>query len=73
MILFVCLSVCLVLGGLAFRHQIRAAFEDLWLQFFGVRVRVSARKAPAALDRRVATPSRLGLLPPVRVETRAGP
>jgi len=58
MILLVSLCLCLVLGGLAFRHQVRAAVEDLRLTLFGVRVKVPARPAHPASDRPVVAASR---------------
>jgi len=68
------LCLCLVLLGLAFRHQVRTTLSDIRLHCFGVRVRVPARPARTARDRPVAPPSHHGSWPPpVRVETRAGP
>jgi hypothetical protein len=74
MILLVCLCLCLVLAGLAFRQPIQATLEDFRLALFGVRVRVPTcpRGAPSRLVR-PPVPSRHDLLPPVRVSTRAGP
>jgi hypothetical protein len=74
MILFWCACVCLMLGGLAFRQEVRAALEGLRLRLFGVRVRVPLRREPLpAPDRPVAFPSRQGSVPPPRVRTRGGP
>jgi hypothetical protein len=74
MILFWCVCVCLVLGKLAFRHEIRAALEGLRLMLFGVPVRVPFRRQVLPVpDRPVAFPSRLGSVPPPRVRTRGGP
>lgn len=67
--LLVFLCLCLVLGGLAFRHQIRAAVEDLRLTLFGVRVKVPARPADPSTDRPVVAASRQTFWPPVRVQT----
>src|SRR5262249_39200127 len=51
MTLFWLLCVSLVLGGLAHRRELRSALQDLWLHWFGVRVRVphpARLPAPAA-------------------------
>jgi hypothetical protein len=71
MSLFWWLCLSLVLGGLAFRREVRAALGDLWLAFFGVRVRVSRPRVPALPDRPRHCPH--DFLPPPRVITRAGP
>jgi hypothetical protein len=71
MILFVCLCLCLVLAGLAFRQPIQAALEDIRLALFGVRVRVPSRPASPRLER-PSVPFRHGIFPPARAETRAG-
>jgi hypothetical protein len=67
MTLFWLLCVSLVLGGLAHRREIRAAVHELWLQWFGVRVRVARPERPSALSPR--TP-RQGSLPTPQVATR---
>ncbi len=73
MILISFLCVCLMLAGLAFRHTIRTTLEGFRLFLFGVPVRVPVRRPLSAPDRPVASPSRLGSLPPPRVVTRPGP
>jgi hypothetical protein len=70
MSLFWLLCLSLVLGGLIFRREVRAALGDLWLAFFGVRVRVSRPRRPARLDRPRSPPH--DFLPPPRVLTRPG-
>jgi hypothetical protein len=73
MILFWCLCVSLVLGGLALRREVRAALEDLRLHLFGVRVRVRRVPTGPAPRRRASPPSRHDFCPPPRVVGRAGP
>jgi len=79
MILAVFLCLCLVLGGLALRHQVRAAVEDIRLMLFGVRVKAPVPPAHPSSDRRVVAASRHGPSPPVRAnpwpafETRQRP
>ncbi len=72
MTLFWLLCVSLVLGGLAFRRQVREALDGLWLRLFGVPVRVRARR-PVPHARSTAPPGQHNLLPPPRVSSRAGP
>jgi hypothetical protein len=71
MSLFWLLCLSLVLGGLVFRREVRAALDDLRLTFFGVRVRVSRPRLPTPPDRPRKAPH--DSLPPPRVITRAGP
>jgi hypothetical protein len=72
MILFGCLSLCLVLALLALYSHKGTALEALRLRLFGVPVRVPARPAHLLTARLVATKSRPGSLPPFRFK-RAGP
>ncbi|HWG44008.1 MAG TPA: hypothetical protein VN688_14615 [Gemmataceae bacterium] len=71
MTLFWLLCVCLLLVGLAVCPQVRAALEDLWLHWFGVR-----QPVPRSSERPIPVPPRSpphDRLPPFRVITRAGP
>jgi hypothetical protein len=70
MSLFGLLCLCLVLGGLAFRREVRAVLGDLRLRLFGVRVRVVRSGPPAAAEHPRNSPP--GFLPPPRVRTRPG-
>jgi hypothetical protein len=73
MTLFWLLCVSLVLGGLAFRHPLRGALDDLWLYWFGVRVRaVRPQGPPPDPGRSAVPPSRHDFLPPPRGINRAG-
>jgi hypothetical protein len=56
MSLFWLLCVSLVVGGLVFSREVRAALGDLRLQFFGVRVRVT-RPRPGVPERQAAFPA----------------
>jgi hypothetical protein len=69
LICLVCVS--LVLGGLAFRREARAALEDFWLWAFGTPVAVR-RPARRPLPERPAV-FRADFLPPPQVQTRPGP
>ncbi len=71
MSLFWLLCLSLVLGGLAFRREVRTALGDLRLQLFGVRVRVRRWPVPVPPDRPCNPPH--DFLPPPRVITRVGP
>jgi hypothetical protein len=65
------LCVCLVLGGLVFRQEVRAALEGLRLRLFGVPVRV--RRLPAQPTPDTSPDRRQDFFPPPHVITRAGP
>ena len=73
MTLFWLLCVCLVLCGLAFRREVTAVLDGLWLQVFGVRQRVvDPRRLPQPPQPSAPRPSH-NFLPPPRVITRPGP
>jgi hypothetical protein len=71
MTLFWLLCLCLVLGGLALRREVRAALGDLRLALFGVRVPVRRLRTSGPPGRPRNSPHEF--LPPPRVVTRAGP
>ena len=74
MILFWLLCVSLVLGGLAFRREVRTTLDGLWLRLFGAPVRVRTHTPrPTLRACSTAPPRRHDLLPPPRVSFRAGP
>jgi len=72
MTLFCLLCVSLVLGGWIVRREVRTALGNLWLHFFGVRVRVLRRQELPAPDRLAASASPHGFPPPPQVVTRPG-
>ena len=57
MTLLWCLCVGLVLTGLVFLHTFRAALQEMYLSWFGVRVRVRACHPVSAPDRPVVGPT----------------
>ncbi len=73
MTLLCLLCVSLVLGGWAVRREARAVFEDLWLHFFGVRIRVHRRPETPRPDRVAVPVAPPCPLPPPQVTTRPGP
>ena len=73
MTLLCLLCVSLVLGGWAARRQARALFEDLWLHFFGSRVRLHRRPESPRPDRGAVRAAPPGSIPPFEVATRPGP
>lgn len=71
MILLWCLCVCLLLAGLTCRYPLRTFLQEIWLQFFGQRVRV-VRVDRTDLARR-SDRSTMRSWPAFQVQTRAGP
>jgi hypothetical protein len=71
MILFWLLCVSLLLGGLLLRRHVGGVLSDLWLHWFGARVRV--RRTPRAEGPQPRNAHPLASRPPLRVVTRAGP
>lgn len=75
------LCLCLVLVGVFFGREVRAALGDWWLAWFGVRVRAVKPDSRTPGRSGVSPPydgcnphlSPHDLMPPPRVVTRPGP